>query len=511
LLLALIGIFRPFFLSLKMRVAFGALAMFHGAMADNHIVLAPKMTDPSLPEKMMLFIPGGGVPNARYVETALAIQEATTQQRLWVTIPSFIGNLCIPLCPTSAVCSPLHVTVEKALSMAVDQGWNRGNDHEDLWLGGHSLGGVCANSLYQAYGNFAGLVEMASYVDKSGKYSVANYPVPVLTLNAELGYGGDRPGKTSVWWKQHLDFVQEVGEDEALKQKPVVILPGLNHSDFCPGFDVPGDLPAEVDQATATGVIAEAIAAFFHAQTGDRAALTHLRSLKQKTHLWMDPYLQAEAMENTDGVSSFCESAAHIQGGLSAADDKHVKVTDTFQTSVIGLENCHTAYEVVGSDLQAKSCSHTDYYLDIDNVGYLACSKQISCKMLSSQRITQELKITAENSDVTCRDINMQTVQMVEAMAPKVTLERFKQKGRGWCFEDDSHVFGNVGPLWMSGDMKQTETADCMSVSSLALWTDVNAFPYPGNSYCKLLSPTRVLDWMMTDSLKPFGGSTVLV
>ena len=24
------------------------------------------------------------------------------------------------------------------------------------------------------------------------------------------------------------------------------VLPKLNHSDFCPGFDVPGDLPAEV-------------------------------------------------------------------------------------------------------------------------------------------------------------------------------------------------------------------------------------------------------------------------
>lgn len=491
--------------------------MLGGTLAhDLHIVLPPKMTDPSLPEKMMLFLPGGGVPNAHYVETALAIQEATTQQRLWVTIPSFVGNLCIPQCPSRVACRQLHITVEAALKQAVKQGWERGQDEEDLWLGGHSLGGVCANTLYQAYGNFAGLVEMASYVDKDGKFSVANYPVPILTLNAELGYGGDRPGKTSIWWKQYLDFAQTSGEDEALKLKPVVILPGLNHSNYCPGFDVPGDLPADVDQGTATGVIAEAIAAFLHAQTGDQAALTHLRKLTDQTHVWMDPYLRAEAMERSDkagvdGTSSFCESATHLQGGLSAADDRHVHVTDTFHKTSLGLETCHTAYEAVGSDLQVKSCSHTDYYADISNVGYQACSKQISCKMLSSERLAEQLNTTAVDSDITCRDINMHTVQMVEGFAPKVTLERFKQKGRGWCFENDSHVMGNVGPLWMKGNMKQTETADCMSVSSLALHTTVTDFPYPGNTYCKLLSPTRILDWMMTDSLKPFAGSTILI
>jgi len=166
---------------------------------------------------------------------------------------------------------------------------------------------------------------------------------------------------------------------------------------------------------------------------------------------------------------------------------------------------------MVGSDLQVKSCSHTDYYLDVNNIGYIAGSKQISCKMLSSERLAEQLNTTVAPTAVTCRDINMQTVQMVEGLAAKATLERFKQKGRGWCFEDDSHVLGNMGPLWMQGNMKQTETADCMSVSSLALHTTVNDFPYPGNTYCKLLSPTRILDWMMTDSLKPLGGSTLLV
>jgi len=474
-------------------------------MADDHIVLAPKMTDPSLPEKMLLFIPGGSVPNSNYIETALAIQEKTKDQRLWVTIPTLLGNLCIAQCPSSGTCFLLHGATERALSMAVDQGWNRGNDAEDLYLAGHSLGGLCANTMFQGYKNgYAALAVMGSYVDQGGAYSLANYPKPVLTLNVELDYGGARPGKTAIWWKQHLAFAKSSGDNEALKQKPVIILPGLNHSDFCPGFDVPGDLPAEVDQVTATGVIAEAFSAFLSAQTGNTNAVSRLLTFRDATHVWMDPYLQAEAMEHGDGTSSVCESATHVQAGLSAADDSHLKVTDTFFVKNSDLEHCHPAYETAGSDLKVTSCSHTDYYSDPLNTGNFGCSKQVSCKWLSSDRIAEQLKTTAVQSDLSCRDVNMQTVQKVEAFAPKATLERFKQKGRGWCFEEDSHVLGDIGPLWLKTDMKFTETAYCMSVSSLELHTSLTSKILPGSTYCKLLSPTRILDWMMTDSLKPF-------
>jgi len=502
-----------------MLVARGVVAMLSVAMADDHIVLPPKMTDPSLPEKMLLFIPGGGVPNAHYVETAHAIQEATTHQRLWVTIPTVLGNIAIPQCATKFLCAPLHATTERALSKAVDQGWNRGNDEQDMWLAGHSLGGICANTMFKAYrGGYAGLVVMGSYVDQDGPYSLANYPKPLLMLNVELDYGGARPGKTSIWWKQHLEFAEASGDDEALKQKNVIILPGMNHSDFCPGFDVPGDLPAEVSQGTATQIIGDAVSAFLHAQTGDRSALAKLRTFRNQNHVWMDPYLQAEAMERNDqsgtkGTSSFCESAMHLQAGLSGADDRHLEVTDHFFAQKSNFDDCHPVYETAGSTLRATSCSHTDYYPDTANTGYFACSKQISCKWSSSDRIAEQLRTTAVQSDVSCRDINMQMVQTIEKLAPTVTLQRFRQNGRGWCFEDDSRKVVDNPDQWQLARnvMKLEEKANCMSVSSLRLHTSLDSMILPGSTYCKLLSPTRILDWMMTDSLKPLDGSTVLV
>jgi len=506
-----------------MRIVSVVCAVFgwSGASAHEHIILPPRVNDPSLPEQMMVFMPGGAVPNEYYRETAIAVQEAAHNIRLWVTIPTVVQNLCIIECSApNFLCYSLHRTVENALSLAANQGWQRGKDEKDLWLAGHSLGGVCSNTLIQMMSkngpSFAGLMVMGSFVDKDGDFSVANYSIPILTLNTELDFGGARPGKTSIYWKQHLNFAKAFGEERALKEKPVFILPGLNHSDFCPGFDVPDDLPADVDQQTATTMIGAALASFLHSQSGDQDALAQLRILKDQTNVFMDPYLQAEAMEHanrdgSDGVSSFCESATHFQAGLSEEDDRHLKVTDTFFESNGNLEHCHPAYETDGSDLRVTSCSHTDYYSDFDNTGYFACSKQISCKMLSSERLAEQLNTTAVRADVACRDINIQTVQRMESLAPKSVYERFQQKGRGWCFEDDTSVLGNIGPLWLLTDMKLTEKENCMSVSSLYLHTETTGRIYPGSTYCKLLSPTRILDWMMTDSLKPFKGSTFLI
>lgn len=59
----------------------------------------------------------------------------------------------------------------------------------DIWLVGHSLGGVCANTLFKAWpaeAPPAGLILLGSYVDESGAHSLVRYPAPVLMVNGEL-------------------------------------------------------------------------------------------------------------------------------------------------------------------------------------------------------------------------------------------------------------------------------------------------------------------------------------
>lgn len=494
------------------------------ANAEKNGVLKPVYSRPGLPEKMMIFIPGGNVPVANYMETAAAIQEAATDIRLWVVIPAVFQKLCIISCTATKVCAPLHSAVQSALDEATKLGWKP----QGLpFLAGHSLGGVCANTLLQAYTTassvpYDSLVVMGSYVDETGAHDLVNYPTPVLTLNVELDGGLARPGKTATWWRQFEAIEASQGRDKALATKPVVILPKVNHSDFCPGFNVPGDLMAEVDQATATATIAKTVAAFLSLRLAEVPAATHAEALKllDAQTAWtaglMKPYLAAQDMERTpnvttasaEGSSPFCAKAQRLISGLAAADDARLAINDGFHISSPNLEHCHPNWTHTGTGgkftgLSVDCCSHTDYYTDVDNTGSITAASEIACKMLSSARVAQQLNVTAADPNRDCSFVNRQAVEIATSMAAPSTLARFKAQGKGWCFLPDVPTFESIGPVWVFKDaLALKENATCMTVASPVLKTTLDGKIYPGNHYCKFLSPARVLDWMMTDGVK---------
>lgn len=491
------------------------------ASADEHIVLKPTVPSASgTPEKMLLFIPGGNVPNDHYVATAQAIQASTDSVRLWVVIPAVFQRLCIISCSAKSVCAPLHGSVEAALDLAKAQGWQRGDDSKDIWLAGHSLGGVCANTLLQAYSTptsapYAGMIVMGSYVDEAGDYALPKFPTPLLTLNAELDGGLARPGKTALWWRQFQELEGSLGQEAALSTKPVIILPKLNHSDFCPGFDVPGDLPAEVDQAAATATIGQVVGAFLkHQLVPSTGSLDLIREKVEWTRQLMSPYLKAQDMEmistetrsSFEGSSAFCAKAQRMVGALPGDADSRMEVVDGFHAAASNLEHCHPNWTAVdGNRLLVRSCSHTDYFADVSNTGSMTAAKQIACKMLSADRLAQEFSLEPPSKErrFQCKEGNKYAFDVAMQLAQPGTLERYQRQGRGICFLEDMPVVGNVGPLWVFGsNIKEESNATCLGVASPSLFTEIDGKIYPGNHYCKFLSPARVLDWMMTDGLK---------
>lgn len=497
------------------------------ASGDQHIVLKPSnaTATATLPEKMLVYIPGGDVPNDKYVATAQSIQRATEQHlRLWVVIPAVFRRLCIITCSAPSLCGVLHEAVEGALSLAKDQGWTRGVDSKDMWIAGHSLGGVCANTLFQADHPgasvpYAGMMVMGSYVDKTGAYDLINYPVPLLTLNTELDGGLARPGKTAVWWRQYLELEGSKGERQALTEKPVVVLPRMNHSNFCPGFDVPGDLLAEVDQVTATASIGKVAGAFLLLnvegvvqQAKDDAAQL-LQQKIQWTRGLMTPYLKAQEMErmaadtavSAAGASPFCAEAQRLLSAISGPASDRLVVADGFRVASTELEHCHPNWTVAegSSKVLVRTCSHTDYYRDIDNTGSITAASEIACKLHSADRIAQLLNVSVSQPRPSCKDGNRHAVELAESLAAPATLERFRRSGRGWCFLDDTPTPFGIGPVWIfTESLKLTENATCLSMSSPVISTALDGHIYPGSLYCKMLSPARALDWMMTDSLK---------
>jgi len=108
------------------------------------------------------------------------------------------------------------------------------------------------------------------------------------------------------------------------------------------------------------------------------------------------------------------------------------------------------------------------------------------------------------NSSISCADINRKAVEVAKKLLPAKSLKRYEEKGRGVCFMEDTGVTGNIGPLWVKSSIKLVETKECLQVTSRKLVSDIHSPIFPGNHYCKLLSPAAAMDWMMTDSHKPF-------
>lgn len=487
--------------------------------ADTPIVLPPVKADSSLPKLMVVFIPGGNVPNSNYIDTATAVQKASsTKVELWFVIPAVAGRLCITQCTSVQSCAGLQKDISQALDAAVAHGWVRNTNKSGIFLAGHSLGGVCANTLMQVDSSvYGGLVTMASYVDETGPFSLLNYPVPVMHLGAELD-GLTRPGKLSLWWRQFLELQSK--SVDALIDKPVIILPGQNHSDFCPGFEVPTDLIGEVVQETASTNIGGIVAAFLSIQTHRSSPLSDdVNVIKTRLSFTTDlltPYITAEDLTSKryptasrlrdnpapQGTSDLCATLQHTVANVSALDDKRLTVENGWYDSSKGLEDCHTNFTVaLDGSVSVFTCSHTDYF----TVGSCAAAKQLCCKFESTEQVAIALKV-APPAQTTCMELNKHVVSLAQSMALPSTLARFQKRGRGWCLLPDQQTPDDVGPLWLLENVAYNNTAECMQVTSPVLLTTVTSTIYPGNFYCKLLAPERVLDWMMTDSLRPFSG-----
>ena len=125
--------------------------------------------------------------------------------------------------------------------------------------------------------------------------------------------------------------------------------------------------------------------------------------------------------------------------------------------------------------------------------------------------MAQQLNVTAPKP-ATCGQVNSVAIQtaiklMASTAAGNASLARHRSRGRKICLGDDFGVPGNIGPLFLQEAISIADNGSCLVVESLKLGPQpLDAFLFPGVHYCKLLPPSRVIDWMMIDSLKPVGG-----
>ena len=88
--------------------------------------------------------------------------------------------------------------------------------------------------------------------------------------------------------------------------------------------------------------------------------------------------------------------------------------------------------------------------------------------------------------------------------AGRSILRRFRARGRPLRLDNDSKI--TTGPYFVfGGALRLRADGDVESCASAALGPtplDIGPPGKPGVHYCKLLSPARVVAYMMTDALK---------
>merc|ERR1711865_44388 len=473
--------------------------------------------------KMLVFIPGANVNTEYYLATAAAIQQAS-DLNMWVVIPSMPIKRCIILCPSLSVCAPLQDHVTAIIAKATAQGYNGTASAPDTFIAGHSLGGICAQRLGQAYLKppYQATIVMGSYAEAtSGAGSTQEYPTPLLTVGAELDGGLGRPAMIGVRLKGSDSAAAKYSAGNStvfqLTKKPVVILPGLDHSSFCPGFKVPGDVfTAEASKEAALTAASETIAAFLSLQT-DGVSEPALQLLADKlawTRLLLAPLEEAYGWENGNNNGNYSDAPLCAVAQRMLAGDKGQADIDIlnaiYKQDGHEFEHTRTTYVAeAGGRLGLNVSGHNDYYSGI-KVGCLVPAHNVGCKMTSAERIAQQLNLTA-NSSPNCIDVNKHALQLAtdilgKTTTGKATLARFKAKGRGVFFADDFSPFENIGPLFIKGSIKIDDSSKGITISSIAIKNGLDSPIFAGVHYCKFVSPARLIDYMMIDSLKPASG-----
>ena len=257
----------------------------------------------------------------------------------------------------------------------------------------------------------------------------------MLTLGAELDGGLGRPGylynsvvSSDTWAAENGG----INSEAHVTQKPVVILEGADHSDFCPGFQVPGDIyPSEITKDHAMSMIGDQVSAFLHIQAGvsTASAIEKLQAGQAYTRdELLKPMVSAfditgERNPAEDGKAPWCEIAQKkISGVKSNADLDRIEMISVYKTEGHPFEDTRVGYTPVENHhVQFNVSGHNNYYgmaaLKPTKDLCITPAQELGCKMASADRVAEQLGISSNQYEQkTCADVNQYAIDLAEEL-----------------------------------------------------------------------------------------------
>lgn len=376
----------------------------------------------------------------------------------------------------------------------------------DVIVAAHSLGGIFAQSVAKNDG-YSALILYGSYlVKKAGHNVLAEYPIPVMQVEAELD-GLTRASRVAYEYKNYKTIAEELGENYAMKKGPVVMLDDINHSSFCADYNVTDDIiPAEINTAAGHARIANLtvtwLSVVFQPSDESKAAM---KAYMQHTDEFFAPYLQLQTLD----AEKVCESAQYTIAGLSTNDAARLTVFANY-TDDEGVFQSKSAalFPLQGSGSNAATVSVVSHPWIEPNKNDRSLTPQapiyVQCQLKSKEAVAQSLGIVPSKSDMSCVDANMANYEVAVKTLSLKTVKRYQRRGKQLKFFPDAKLSSEKD--WF--DFKVVPTAvdaaaTTWQVVSPAFVTPVTAAPpASGLHMCSVVPPSRVAEWIMTDGLK---------
>lgn len=227
------------------------------------------------------------------------------------------------------------------------------------------------------------------------------YNTPVFTLGAELDGGLGRPGNlynsmlSSDAWAVGNGGVGSLAQ---ITTKPVVIIPDIDHSDFCPGFRVPGDVyPSDVTTDVAMTRIGEQFSAWLHLRSPQPDEIkdeAHARITAGASYTrdnMLAPLAKGIEVELSDDgqTAPWCEQAqALLVGFTDIQDTENLDIISVYKNESKPFEDTRVTYQTLDDDHVQFNISGYNKYYSLANQCFTP-AKELGCKMASADRVAE--------------------------------------------------------------------------------------------------------------------------
>jgi hypothetical protein len=428
------------------------------AVVAETIYMAPEWIDPMLPNKVITIIQGANVENKDYVSIAKAIQSRLDTVNAFVAIPQFFNSLPNPLQFEGAIND-----VKRYYSGKLGQSL----ENKDLVLVGHSLGGVVIGNS-KISGEFSSIVLFASYLSSSN-----GFKNPVLTLGGEMDIL-TRLGKLNQKFEGFVENAASQGEDSALRNRPVFVLPKITHSQFCSKEDISifnqvTDLPSVVSLEIAQEQIAFVTANFITQSllspedSKSKLILQGFKQLKASTLSMLQPLIKAFELEKQTTALCVAEQSA-LAGSIV------VDVSNTFFSDKGDFVNSKP--EIALPKISTKAFLE-DYSRSFDTAKEPFGRKSKNCKFVTSEKILKEANVDGKVKEDQCSAYFLEAYLQAKQLLSDAQRQRFEQFGIDLIVGPD--VKKNTGQGWVSGKIEYRLLNGKIQVMMPKLYTGIGS------------------------------------